>query len=262
MTTVKDVLLFIESIAPPHTQEPWDNCGLLCGRGEREVHRILAALDPFRGVIQEAADWDAQLLVTHHPLIFGEGIKAVTGETETGRNLLALIEHGIAAINAHTNLDMTAVNDCLAARLGLSDVQVIAPGGTDEIGLPWGLLRRGVVAEQTMEDFLPFVKEALGCPGLRYVSSGRPVHLVCVGGGACGGELYAAADAGCDTFVTADVKYNQFWSAQDAGLNLIDAGHFYTENPVVPYLAWQLQAAFPEVEVRISQTHRDCMRFY
>ena len=82
------------------------------------------------------------------------------------------------------------------------------------------------------------------------------------GGGACAGALVEAFYAGCDTFVTADVKYNQFWDAQDLGMNLIDAGHFYTENPVVAVLAQKIAAAFPEIEVIISKSHADCMKFY
>ena len=85
---------------------------------------------------------------------------------------------------------------------------------------------------------------------------------VAVGGGACAGELRAAVKAGCDTFVTSDVKYNQFWDAKELGVNLIDAGHFHTENPVVAVLAEKLQAAFPELEVKISEKHRDCTKFY
>ena len=83
-----------------------------------------------------------------------------------------------------------------------------------------------------------------------------------MGGGACAGELKAALRAGCDTFVTADVKYNQFWDAQDLGLNLIDAGHFPTENPIVAVLAEQLAEQFPDIEVMISEKHTDCMKFY
>ena len=74
--------------------------------------------------------------------------------------------------------------------------------------------------------------------------------------------MLEALDAGCDTFVTADIKYNQFWDAYDMGMNLIDAGHFQTENPVVSVLADKIAAQFPEIEVKISQTHTDCMKFY
>ena len=88
------------------------------------------------------------------------------------------------------------------------------------------------------------------------------MRKVAVGGGSCSDGLYDVIQAGCDTFVTSDVKYNGFWDAYEQGVTLIDAGHFYTENPVVAVLAEKIAAAFPEVEVKISQTHADCMRFY
>ena len=264
MATVLDVLNFIETIAPSSMAESWDNVGLLCGRKHKEVTKILVALDPFRGVIQEAIAEQADLIVTHHPLIFDSALMAVNEDTETGRNLLTLIENGIAAINAHTNLDQApgGVNACLAAKLGLENVSVIEPQGVDAQGREWGLLRQGTVEEQPLSHFLATVKEALHCQGLRYADAGKPVRRVAVGGGACGSEWQSAVHAGCDTFVTSDIKYNQFWDAQDAGLNLIDAGHFSTENPVTAYLAEKLTAAFPEIQVKISESHCDCMNFF
>ena len=261
MATVADILHCIETLAPRSMKESWDNVGLNCGHLDRQVTKILVALDPFAHVCREAKDFGAQLLVTHHVLIFQPGF--LTDTDEQGRNALFLIENGISHINAHTNLDVApgGVNDCLAAKLGLSGVRVIHPSGVDEAGREWGLLRCGYTEEQSLASFLTFVKEALGCEGLRYVDGGKPVRKVAVGGGSCGSEMMEAVDAGCDTFVTSDIKYNQFWDAKDLGLNLIDAGHFYTENPVVFYLAAKIQAAFPEVAVKISETHRDCMKF-
>ena len=156
MATVADILQYIESIAPPYMAEDWDNVGLLCGRKDREVARILVALDPFRNVIDEAIDWKADLIVTHHPIIFMDQIKALNEVTETTRNLLTLVEHRIAAINAHTNLDLAlgGINDVLAATLGLENIQIIHPEGTDENGDSYGLLRCGTVAEQSLSDFL------------------------------------------------------------------------------------------------------------
>ena len=263
MTTVADILKYIESIAPGYMKENWDNIGLLCGSKATPVNKILVALDPFEGVCKEAAQWGAQLIVTHHPLIF-QAPKSITDETSVGRAIMALCAAGISAINAHTNLDCTpgGVNDVLAATLGIQNPQVIAPAGTNEDGLPYGLLRCGHVPEQSLEDFLASVKNTLGCSGLRYVNSGKPVSKVAVGGGSCAGAMLDAIAAGCDTFVTADVRYNQFWDARDLGLNLIDAGHFQTENPVIPVLAAKIAAAFPHVEVKISETHADCMKFY
>ena len=263
MTTVGDILSYLETLAPRSMKMDWDNVGLLCGGKSRPVTKVLVALDPFEGVCEEAAQWGAELILTHHPLIFSP-LKSVTDETSIGRAVQVLCSGGISAINAHTNLDCApgGVNDCLARTLGLSDVQVIAPSGVDELGRPWGLLRQGTVEAQPLSDFLPHVKESLHCDGLRYVNGGKPVHRVAVGGGACASELLDAVNAGCDTFVTADVKYLQFWDAKDLGLNLIDAGHFPTENPVTALLAEKIAAQFPEVTVKISETHRDCMKFF
>ena len=263
MTTVGDILSYLETLAPRSMKMDWDNVGLLCGGKNRPVTKVLVALDPFEGVCKEAAQWGAELILTHHPLIFSP-LKSVTDETAIGRAVQLLCSAGISAINAHTNLDCApgGVNDCLAQTLGLSDVQVIAPSGVDELGRPWGLLRQGTVEAQLLSDFLPKVKSALNCEGLRYVNGGKPVHRVAVGGGACASELLDAVNAGCDTFVTADVKYNQFWDAKDLGLNLIDAGHFPTENPVTALLAEKIAAQFPEITVKISETHRDCMKFF
>ena len=88
------------------------------------------------------------------------------------------------------------------------------------------------------------------------------MKTVAVGGGACADEMEEALAAGCDTFVTSDVKYNQFRTAFQLGLNLIDAGHFHTENPAMPVLRDKLQATFPDVEVLFSDSHRDCMKFF
>ena len=253
MATVKDIFDFIATVAPSYMKESWDNVGLNCGRMGKEVKTILVALDPFEGVCKEAADIGAQLIVTHHPLIF-RAPNTITDETSVGRSIMFLCRHGISAVNAHTNLDVApgGVNDVLAEKLGLQNI----------VTLEDGLLRTGEVSAQSLSEFLAVVKSSLGCEGLRYVDSGKPVKIVAVGGGSCASEMMDAVAAGCDTFVTADIKYNQFWDAQDLGLNLIDAGHFHTENPIVPVLAEKLQEAFPEIQVEISKTHRDCMKYY
>lgn len=256
MTTVQDILQFIESIAPAELKAEWDNVGLLCGSSNKEVRTVLVALDPFTHVCEEAVAVGADLLVTHHPLIF-QPLSEITDRTTVGKAILTLTRHGIAAINAHTNLDCAdgGVNDTLASVLQLQDIKKIP---TD----PDGLLRQGTVAPQSLDAFLDRLKQALQCPGLRYVEGVQSVCRVAVGGGSCSSSLSDVIAAGCDTFVTADVKYNQFWDAKEQGINLIDAGHFYTENPVVAVLAGKLQARFPDLTVKIAQTHADCMKYY
>ena len=259
MTTVSQVLDYMQALAPTQGKMDWDNVGLLCGSGAATVTKIMVALDPFEHVCHEAAAWGAELLVTHHPLIF-RPTGSVTDETSVGRSIMTLCRTGISAICAHTNLDCAegGVNDVLAQKLGLTDVTPIPHHGT----CAPGLLRCGCVKAQSLDDFLAHVKTTLVCEGLRYVAGGKPVCKVAVGGGSCADGMLAALAAGCDTLVTSDVRYNQFWDAQELGLNLIDAGHFHTENPVVPVLAQKLREAFPEVTVKISETHADCMKFY
>ena len=262
MVNVNDILQFLNTLAPAYMKEDWDNVGLLCGSRNTAVTKILVALDPFEHVCKEAAEVGAQLLITHHPLIFSP-MQAITDETSIGRSIMALNKNGISAVNAHTNLDCApgGVNDVLAQKLGLKDISIIEPAGTNEDSQPYGLLRCGYVEETSLEGFMAVVKETLGTPTLRFANGGKAVRKVAVGGGSCAGAIPVVAAAGCDTFVTADAKYNQFWDAKELGLNLIDAGHFYTENPVVAVLAEAIAKQFPEIEVIISKSHRDCMEF-
>lgn len=262
MTTVYDIVRFMESIAPQSKKESWDNVGLLCGRKDKQVTTILVALDPFEDVAKEAVKFGADLIVTHHPLIF-HPLYSLTDDTAIGRTAATLLRHDIAAFSAHTNLDIApqGVGSCLARALGLEDISVIEPIEKTADGV-WGLLRKGTVAPQSLNDFLAHVKRTLQAPAVRYAPASEKVHRVAVGGGACADEWKSAFAAGCDTFVTADARYNDFWDARDAGLTLIDAGHFYTENPVCTYLQRILQEAFPEIRVVLSQVHRDCMKFY
>ena len=255
---VQEIVDFLETIAPRAMKYDWDNVGLLCGSAKQEVHKILVALDPFENVCREAAQKGADLLVTHHPLIF-HAPKSVTDETDVGRSILFLARHGICAVNAHTNLDCApgGVNDVLAETLGLSGIRVLSPMGEDSQGRPWGLLRGGLVEEQPLSAFLEQVKSRLQAKGLRYVDSGKAVRRVAVGGGACADEMFTALDAGCDTFVTADVKYDQFLEARALGITLMDAGHYATENVVCPKIVQYLSLKFPGIPVKISQTHQE-----
>lgn len=254
MTLSSEIFDYLDTLAPRELAMDWDNCGLQIGSRNLAVSKILVALDPFGDVCQEAISTGAQLIVTHHPLFF-DPIKAVTDETAIGRAAAMLIHSGISLYSCHTDLDVApgGVNDCLARVLGLESIETF---GSEN------LLRRGNIPEQPLSEFLGAVKARLSCPGLRYVDAGKPCRKIAVGGGACADAIPDAAGAGCDTFVTSDIRYNRFWDASDLGLNLIDAGHFYTENPVCAYLAEKIQVHFPELTVQISQNHRDCMKFF
>lgn len=257
MASVKEILDVLFRLAPEALKEDWDNVGLLCGHEAARVDTVLVALDPTMTAAMEAKEVGAQLLLTHHPVIFGS-LRSVSDASLTGRILLYLIENGIAAANLHTNLDKASpgVNSVLADALGLAE-PVCIPSGSPEPGF----LRMGDVPEQPVEAFAAFVKSALHCPGVRYASGGRPVRRVAVGGGSCGSEIPLALAAGCDTLVTADLKYNHFLDARDLGINLVDAGHFETEDPVCTLLAQTLREEFPQLRVLLSKKHADPTQF-
>ena len=145
MATVREIYRLIDEFAPFETQLDFDNAGFLAGRGEQEVSRVLVALDITQAVAEEAVRRGCQLIVSHHPVIFG-GIKSMTDETVTGRVLLTLAENGLSAICAHTNLDAAegGVNDCLAQCLGLSGAVLLEQGGIDRKGRPYGIGRVGM----------------------------------------------------------------------------------------------------------------------
>lgn len=256
MVTVGEVFAFLQEIAPFELQESFDNAGFLVGRETARVSKILVALDITEPVIHEAAEQEAQLIVAHHPVIFG-GAKSITDQTVTGQILLDLVENHIAAICAHTNLDAVegGVNDALALRLGLADIGLLKQSGIDGQSRPYGIGRVGRVPEQSLYDFALGVKRLLGANGLRIVDGGKPVRRVAVGGGACAEMMGEALACGCDTFVTSDVKYHSFLEAKALGMNLIDAGHFPTEDVVCPVLQSWLTKQFPQISTSISKRH-------
>jgi len=260
MATVKDVYRFIDKIAPFETQMSFDNSGFLVGRGDALVERILVALDITEEVVEEAVQQDCQLIVSHHPVIFHPA-RSITDESVNGRILLALTENRVAAVCAHTNLDAAqgGVNCCLAQRLKLKDIEQLHVDGVDGQGREYGIGRVGRVHEEVMdaETYAGFVKEALGAASVRFADGGKRVSRVAVGGGSCGSMLMDAAAAGCDTFITADVKYDQYLEAKAMGITLMDAGHYATEQVVCEPLADMLSKEFPQIEVLTTKCHKE-----
>lgn len=266
MTSVQQIYDHLNTKAPFAFQESWDNSGLNVGDPRGEVKRVLVTLDITDAVIQEAVQRKADLIVSHHPLIF-TAMKHVTLRDDdlTGRKVWNLAKNGIAAICCHTNLDAVegGINTVLAQSLGLEQLEQLSQCGTDEEGRPYGFGRVGTLSrEMTLDGFLPLVQRGLAPHGLRYVDGGKPVRRVAVGGGACGSFLMDAWRAGCDTFVTSDLKYNQFLDAKELGLNLIDAGHFPTENVILPTLTRWLKEGFPELTVLVSAVHSEVFHYH
>ncbi len=227
--------------------------GLLAGDSRRSVRCVLLSLDITLPVIREAEALGADLIVSHHPLFFS--LKAANEQSSAGLRTLELLSRGIGAVCMHTNLDAAegGVNDALAAALGLRDPVPFEPEHIGRLG--------SLELELPLADFLPLVAAALHAPGLRYTAGEKPVYRVAVGGGSCGSMLEEAVLSGCDTFVTADVKYDVFLRARELGVNLIDAGHFSSENVVIPVLRDWLSGEFPDLALAVSG-HSAPERFY
>ena len=177
-----------------------------------------------------------------------------------------MIEQGIAAICAHTNLDAAegGVNTALALRLGLRDQVPLAVDGTDEAGRPYGVGRVGQLegGPMTVAHFARRAKETLGLSGIRVLDAGVPVQRVAVGGGACGSMLPQVRAMGCDTFLTADLKHDLYLEAREAGMNLLDAGHYSTEAVVCPVIAQWVREAFPDLWVEVAENQGEVFEYF
>lgn len=241
MTTTGDIFRFIDGFAPFCTAMSFDNPGLLVGDENTEVTKSLLSLDITPEVVREASELGAQLIVSHHPVIF-HPLKRL--DTASVPYLLA--SRSIAAICAHTNLDMApgGVNDCLADRLKLKNIKMLCENSAS--GLPEALCGE-TDREYSPREFAQFVKAALQCEGLRFVDGGRRVSSVGLCGGGGADYLYDAAQAGCQAFVTGECKHNILLDAQSLGVTLVAAGHFETEDPVIPALMQKLAGRFQNV---------------
>ena len=224
MPTVHEIENALYELAPRELAQSWDNVGLLVGSPGQEVRRVLIALDITGAVADEAAQLGAELIVAHHPVMncHWHPVQTLRDDTTQGRTLFRLIQGGIAAICMHTNLD--------AAQGGVSDALAAAIGLE---GVSWvevnGSERVGSLTRaMALPDFLAQVQEGLGC----------------------------------DAFVTADVKYDQFLDAKALDLSLIDAGHFPTENVVCPVLIRYLREHFPGLEVCKSEAHQEVVQYF
>ena len=267
MAKVKDVYEFLCKIAPIEMKMDFDNVGLLVGRRDSTVSKIIVSLDITNEVIDEASDLSAELIVSHHPLFFS--LKSVTDDDMTGKKIIELLSGGISAICMHTNLDAArgGVNDMLAAAAGISDyytkAELLAENGVLATGETFSYGRVGrLKSPLSFDEYLKVLSKDLSADGLRYYDAGRQVDKIAVVGGSGGDMFEHAIRHGCDTFVTADIKYNLFLEAKELGINLIDGGHFCTENVVTGILSDRLGIEFPDIEVLVSKRHGQVVKFY
>ncbi len=250
--TVAQVLELVNDIAPFDLAEEWDNVGLLAGRPDAAVKRVLCALDLRMEVLEEAASRDVQLIVTHHPILF-RGRKNLCETDAEGRLLCALVRSGIALIAAHTNYDNASpgVNDVLAARIGLEEVQSMECG-----------VRVGRIKKTDFGMLCALISEKLGGPVRRYGDPSRGIQKVAVLGGAGGDYACIAASAGAEAFVTGEMSYHKALDAVDSGLCVIEAGHAATETPAISNLRRGLQKASDAVEYGICVLQSEVESFF
>ncbi|WP_081710001.1 Nif3-like dinuclear metal center hexameric protein [Arthrobacter sp. 35W] len=266
--TLAEVLLAVEELWPESLAEDWDKVGLVTGRPQSPVARIMFAVDPTLEVIEEAVAWEADLLITHHPLLL-KGVNSVAATSSKGQAVHTLIESGCALLTVHTNGDSAVggVSDVLADALGLEEVQPLMPAA---LGLPEeGIGRVGVLASvETLGDFAQRVFEMLPAvaSGVRVAGdSDGLVRRVAVCGGS-GDSLFDAVRAsGADVYVTADLRHHPASEARESALNgrpyLVDLSHWASEWLWLPVAAQGLENVLADqgyaVEMAVSQTNSD-----
>ena len=262
------IQLAVEELWPESLAEDWDEVGLVAGHPNAEVHRVMFAVDPTIDVIEEAIDFGAELLITHHPLLL-KGVTSVAANTAKGKAVHRLIESGTALLTVHTNGDSAVggVSDVLADAFGLENVAPLTPAAN---GLPEeGIGRVGDLPElMTLGDFaarvfgmLPAVAGGVRVAG----DKDGLLRRVAVCGGA-GDSLFDAVRASnADVYVTADMRHHPASEAREGAVNgrpyLIDVSHFASEWLWLPVAAEALGNVLGDqgydVEIRVSSTNSD-----
>ena len=255
---VKDIIEVIEEFAPLALQEKWDNSGLCIGSPEDKVSSVLLGLDCTPELVDEAIACGADMIVTHHPLIFS-GLKKISAEDLVGEAVVKAIRAGISVYAAHTSADkvIAGVSGAMAARLGLKDVRIL-----DEDGEGTGLGVVGNLPEpMTAQDALELVKERFA---LRVVKSSKPVgckiERVAMCGGSGGSLIGAARAAGAQLYISGDISYHNFFTPE--GFMIMDIGHYESEIEIVDILFSLIKKNFPTFAVRITQNKQSNPIYY
>ena len=229
--TVRELYQYLDEKMPRALSCAWDNDGLMCCPDpDRAVRRVLITLDVTAAAVAKAIEGGYDVIVSHHPMIF-KGLRALNDENYVADKAMTLIRAGVAVMSFHTRLDAVSggVNDTLASLLGLCEVE---PFGEEAIG------RIGTLENtERLSDFAARVKSTLGTPAVLVGDAGKDVHRVALLGGAGGDDVAAAMAAGADTYLSGTLGYHDLVDAPENGMNLLAAGHYYTEAPVCAVLA-------------------------
>ncbi|MFN7832578.1 MAG: Nif3-like dinuclear metal center hexameric protein [Bacteroidota bacterium] len=253
MITVQDITSFLESVAPSHLQESYDNSGLIVGSPDDTVTGILFCLDSTEDIIEEAVRRNCNMVVAHHPIVF-RGLKRFNGSSYVERTVIRAIRERVSVYAIHTNLDnayFRGVNSKIAEKLGLTETEILLPKpGQYQAGAG---LTGYLSAPMTETDFLHHVKNAMNTPCVRHTRlSGRSVNRVAVCGGAGSFLLADAIRAGADAFVSADFKYHEFFDAEDK-LIIADIGHFESEQYTIQLLFDIIREKYPTFALHLTE---------
>ncbi len=234
---VMDVHRCIDWAFPFMTATDFDNVGLLIGSMDADVERAVVSLDCTKATVEYAVSVGAQLIVTHHPVIF-DPIKNIKEDSV----IYQCIKHGIAVLSAHTNLDVgvDGVNDKLCERIGLERTSALY---IDGMHIRTGWLKEPMSAKALAEHCGQQLSAAV-----KFVDGGKPVSRVAVCSGGGGGMFDDVLKSNVDAYITGDIKHSQFITASNIGFTLIDCGHFDTEDIIIDPLTEHFKSQLPEIE--------------
>ena len=255
---VRDVWELINERSPFSSACDWDNVGLLVGDMEWRVNRVLLALDATDAVIDHAIVQQADLIVTHHPLLFSP-LKRITAEHFIGRRVIRLIQHHIAYIAMHTNYDIFGMADAAADRLGLTDRQVLEPAELDSLPQgregQQGIGRVGLIESPIgLGQYASVVRDAFGLSHVRYFGEAdKSVQRVAICPGSGKSEIGLALAAGADVLVTGDIDHHSGIDAVAQGLSVIDAGHYGIEHIFMEDEGRYLSERLPDTVVLLTE---------
>ena len=246
--TVKELYGFFEARIPSSLSEEWDNDGLMCSPDtSKEVSRVLVTLDVTEEIVDYAIESGFDLIVSHHPLIF-KPISSLTADGSAARKLIKLLGAEISVFSFHTRADKVegGVNDCLCDLLDIFDPK---PFGEGSLG------RIGCVEQQSFEDFTYRVKQQTGADVVKYSDGLNPVSIVAVVGGDGKDFVRDAIEAGADTVLSGRISYNLMEEAAELGINMIEAGHYFTEQPVTEFFRKILLDSAPDLYVEVASSN-------
>jgi dinuclear metal center YbgI/SA1388 family protein len=245
---VKDVIDILEEMAPSRYAEDWDNPGLQVGLLTQGVHKIMVSLDPTRDAVKRAIKSQAQLLLTHHPLIY-RPLRRLDRSCYPGDVITEALAHDISVVSAHTNLDVAkgGMNDMLAEFLGLEQPAILQNLDEKE-GQEAGLGRIGRLAEPvSLATLINQLKIKFGLDTVKVQGdTDRTIRRIAVVGGSGGSLAGIAAQQGADALITGDIGHHHALDARGLGLALIDIGHFHSEKKALSLLASKLEKDFQE----------------